>query len=93
MPRIEAGLWTILPLLVGLSLSENDEELARGVTLVAAASKYSRDEGMEEKWFLPVLERNERKARMALGDDAYDVAVHTGDALSRDDAIEIALSS
>ncbi len=93
MPRIEAGLWTILPLLlVGLSLSESDEELARGVTLVAAASKYTRDEGMEETWFLPVLERNERKARTTLGDNGYDAAVRIGEALSRDDAIVFALS-
>lgn len=51
MPQIEAGPWMVYSLLlVGLSMSENDEELARGVTLVAAASRYIRDEGIEERW-------------------------------------------
>ena len=39
-----------------------------------------------------VRERNERKARVTLGDDGYDAAVRAGEALSRDDAIELALS-
>ena len=34
----------------------------------------------------------ERKARMTLEDDGYDAAVRTGEALSRDEAIELALS-
>jgi len=84
MPRIETGIWTILPLLlVGLAISGDDDELARGVTLVAAASKYTRDESMEETWFVSVLERKERRARPRLGDDGYDAAVRAGEALSR----------
>jgi hypothetical protein len=79
-------------LLVGLSMSENDEALRRGVTLVAAALKYARDESMGETWFRPVLERNEREARTRLGDEGYDAAVRAGEALSRDEAIELALS-
>jgi predicted ATPase len=93
LPRIETGQYTILPLLlVGLSMSENDEALRRGVTLVAAALKYARDESMGETWFRPVLERNEREARTRLGDEGYDAAVRAGEALSRDEAIELALS-
>jgi hypothetical protein len=39
-----------------------------------------------------VLERNEREARTRLGDEGYDAAVRAGEALSRDEAIELALS-
>jgi hypothetical protein len=93
MPQIEAGPWMVYPLLlVGLSMSENDEELARGVTLVAAASRYIRDEGIEGRWFVPVLERNEIAACAALGDSGYEARVQIGGALSRSEAIELALS-
>lgn len=39
-----------------------------------------------------MLERFEHDARAALGDAGYDAAVRAGEALSRDDAIALALS-
>ena len=60
---------------------------------MTAALKHFRDEGMpEDFWVRLMRERNERKARIALGDDGYEAAVRAGEALSRDDAIELALT-
>ena len=39
-----------------------------------------------------MLERFENDARAALGDEGYDAAVRAGGAMSRDEAIELALS-
>ena len=39
-----------------------------------------------------VLDRIEKNARAALGDEGYETAVRSGEALARDEAIELALS-
>ena len=95
MPPIEAGggqqlTWPVL--ILGLSACMGGDS-GRGITLIAAARKQSREDGRtEEAWLGPVLERIEPQARAALGDDGYDTAVQIGEALSLDDAIELALS-
>ena len=93
MPR-DIGAIAMWPVfLVGLVVCESGLEVGRGVTLVTAALKQSRDEGMpEDFWVRLMRERNEREARITLGDDGYEAAVRAGEALSRDDAIELALS-
>ncbi len=64
-----------------------------GITLVSAAVRLYHDNGFVlESWTPSVLERLEMKARASLGDDAHDAAVRAGEALSRDDAIDLALS-
>ena len=69
------------------------ESPATACRLIAAARQQLREDGLtEDVWLGPVLERIEPQARAALGDDGYDTAVQIGEALSRDDAIELALS-
>jgi tetratricopeptide (TPR) repeat protein len=64
-----------------------------GITLVSAAVRLYHENGLVlESWTPSVLERFESNARATLGDDAYDAAVRSGKALSRDEAIELALS-
>ena len=95
MPPIEAVggqalTWPVL--ILGLSICVGGDS-GRGITLIAAARKQLREDGLtEDAWLGPVLERIEPQARAALGDDGYDTAVQIGEALSRDDAIELALS-
>ena len=77
---------------VGLSLCGRGD-FGRGVTLIAAARRQLREDSLtEDAWVAPVLERIEIAARAALGDDAYEAAVRAGEALTRDEAIELALS-
>jgi hypothetical protein len=45
-----------------------------------------------EPWSVPILERFEGNARAALGDEGYEAAVRAGETLSREEAIELALS-
>jgi predicted ATPase/class 3 adenylate cyclase len=64
-----------------------------GITLVSAAVRLFQENGLVlESWTPSVLERFESDARATLGDDAHDAAVRSGKALSRDEAIELALS-
>ena len=64
-----------------------------GVTLVSAAVRLYHETGFVlESWTPSVLEHFETDARTALGDDAHDAAVRAGEALSRDEAIALALS-
>jgi len=53
----------------------------------------NRENGVAE-WALGrlVLDRIETNARAALGDEGYEAAARRGEALSRDEAIEFALS-
>jgi hypothetical protein len=64
-----------------------------GVSLISAARRTYREygvaEGAIEQAVLGSIERNTRKA---LGDDGYEAAVRRGEALARDEAIELALS-
>jgi predicted ATPase len=77
---------------VGLSLCGSGD-FDRGVTLIAAARKQLREASLtEDAWVAPVLERIEIAARALLEDDGYEARVQIGEALSRDEAIELALS-
>jgi hypothetical protein len=94
MPQMEMNsgqlMWPVLTL--GLSACASGDS-GRGITLIAAERKQLREDGLtEDSWLGPVLERIEPQARAALGDDRYEAAVRAGEALSRDDAIELALS-
>jgi predicted ATPase len=94
MPQMEMNsgqlMWPVLTL--GLSACASGDS-GRGITLIAAERKQLREDGLtEDSWLGPVLERIEPQARAALGDDRYEAAVRAGEVLSRDDAIELALS-
>ena len=90
MPQIEAGQWPVL--ILGLSACASGD-FGRGITLIARARKQLREDGLtEDAWLGPVVERIEPQARAALGDDRYEAAVSAGEALSREEAIELALS-
>jgi predicted ATPase/class 3 adenylate cyclase len=76
---------------VGLSVCGSGD-FGRGITLVTAALGHYREAGIVlEAWMRPVLERFENSARAALGDGGYEAAVHAGEALARDEAIDLAL--
>ena len=91
---IENAGRTATDLLFSLTLSLcGYGDSVRGITLVTAAARFYGEHGVVlEPWSLPVLERFEHDARAALGDAGYDAAVRAGEALSRDDAIALALS-
>jgi len=63
-----------------------------GVKLVSAARRMNRESGVAE-WALGrlVLDRIETNARAALGDEGYEAAARRGEALTREEAIELAL--
>lgn len=68
-------------------------ETALGVTLVSAALREYREDGMDiERWGHVQMERFERASRQALGDDGYEAAVREGEALSDQEASQLALS-
>ena len=91
---IENAGRTATDLLFGLALSLcGSGDSVRGITLVTAAVRFYGEHGIVlEPWSLPLLERFEHDARAHIGDDGYDAAVRAGEALSRDDAIALALS-
>jgi tetratricopeptide (TPR) repeat protein len=77
---------------VGLAVCGSGDP-GKGMTLVTAALRQYREAGIVlQAWMRPVLERFANSARVALGDEGYDAVVHAGEALSRDEAIELALS-
>ena len=81
-----------LLLFLGWAVSARGQT-ALGVTLVSAALREYREDGMDiEPWGQVQLERLERTSRHALGDDAYDAAVREGEALSDAEANELGLS-
>lgn len=52
-----------------------------------------REEGVAEEAFTQTaLSRIEKSARAALGDEGYETAVRSGEALLRDEAVGLALS-
>ena len=64
-----------------------------GVQLVSAAMRECREDGISlERWMDAQMERFERSARRALGNDGYDAAVLLGEALSDDAANQLALT-
>jgi predicted ATPase/class 3 adenylate cyclase len=77
---------------VGLAECESGN-LDLGITLVSAAMRLFHESGfVPASWTPFVVERFESNVRATLGDDAHDAAVSAGEALSRDEAIELALS-
>jgi predicted ATPase len=76
---------------IGISLCGRGEA-GSGIRLVSAARRMYREDGVAE-WALEqaVLDRVEKSARAGLGDEGYEAAVRSGEALSRDEAIELAL--
>lgn len=68
-------------------------EAGSGISLVSAARRMYREDGVaEETYTQAVLGRIEKRARAALGDEGYETAVRNGEAFARDEAIELALS-
>ena len=63
-----------------------------GMSLVTAARRMYREDGVTEDALSEVLGRIEKSARAALGDEGYEAAVRSGEPLARDEAIELALS-
>ena len=78
-------------LTIGSALRETGEADI-GAKLVSASRRISRENGVAE-WALGrlVLDRTETNARAALGDEGYEAAVRKGEAMARDEAIELAL--
>ena len=77
---------------IGLSLCGRGDA-GSGISLVSAARRMYREDGVAEEAFAQaVLGRIEKSARAALGDEGYEAAVRSGEALTRDEAIELALS-
>ena len=68
-------------------------EAGSGTTLVSVARRMYREDGIAEEDFTrAVLHRIEKSARSALGNEDYEAAVGSGELLTRDEAIELALS-
>ena len=77
---------------IGISLCGRGD-VGSGISLVSAARRMYREAGVAE-WAVEqaVLGRIEQGARAGLGDEGYEAAVRSGEALSRDEAIELALT-
>ena len=77
---------------IGISLCGRGDA-GSGISLVSAARRMYREDGIAE-WALEqaVLGRIAASARAALGDEGYETAVRSGEARSREHAIELALS-
>lgn len=77
---------------IGISLCGRGDA-GSGISLVTAARRMYREHGVSEVAIeQTILGRIEKSARAALGDEGYEAAVRSGEALSRDEAIELALS-
>ena len=62
-------------------------------TLVSVARRMYREDGIaEEVLTRAILHRIEKIARSALDDEDHEAAVRRGELLTRDEAIELALS-
>jgi hypothetical protein len=77
-----------------IGLSESGRGEARsGVRLISAARRMYREDGIAEEVFTrSALRRSESGARTVLGNEDYETAARSGEAMSRDEAIELALS-
>ena len=85
--------WVADPLFsIGISLCGRGDADA-GISLVTAARRIYRDDGVAE-WAMQqaAFGRIGESAQAALGHEGYETAVRTGEDLSRDEAIELALS-
>ncbi|HLX32034.1 MAG TPA: AAA family ATPase [Gaiellaceae bacterium] len=88
-----APAWDCL-FIVGLSLCGRDDP-ATGISLISATLQMWRVAGVtmaEEPFTQTLLSRAEKSARTVLGDDGYEAAVRAGEALTRDEAMELGLS-
>ena len=76
---------------IGISLCGRGDADS-GISLVSAARRMYREDGIAE-WNIEqtIIGRIQKSARAALGDEGYEAAVRSGEALSRDEAIELAL--
>ena len=78
---------------IGLSLCGRGDA-GSGTSLVSAARRMYREDGVAEEDFTQrALSRIEKSARATLGDEGYETAVRKGEAMARDEAIELALSA
>ncbi len=78
-------------LVLGWAASARGETTV-GVKLVSTALREYREDGISlERWVHVQMERFERSCREALGDAEYEDAVRAGEALSNEEAIELAL--
>jgi tetratricopeptide (TPR) repeat protein len=84
--RVGDGLWNIGLIFGGLGDYET------GVTLVSAGRRLNEEQGLGLEADRLHLERFEIRARQALTADTYDAAARAGEALSIEEAIELALS-
>jgi len=85
--------WVADPLFsIGISLCGRGDADA-GISLVTAARRMYRDDGVAE-WAMQqaAFGRIGESAQAALGHEGYETAVRTGEDMSRDEAIELALS-
>jgi predicted ATPase/class 3 adenylate cyclase len=80
---------------IGLSQCGRGEAAGSGISLVSAARRVWHVSGVavaEEPFAQALLGRVEKGARASLGDEGYETAVRKGEAMARDEAIELALS-
>jgi tetratricopeptide (TPR) repeat protein len=88
----ESGWLTDALFMIGLS-SCGRGEAGSGISLVSAARRMYREDGIAEEAFTQAaLGRIEKSARAALGDDGYETAVRRGEAMSRDEVVDLGLS-
>jgi predicted ATPase len=79
---------------IGVSLCGRGDP-APGISLISATCQMWRAAGVavaEQALTQALLDRAEKSARTALGDDGYEAAVKAGEALTRDEAIALGLS-
>jgi tetratricopeptide (TPR) repeat protein len=87
----ESGWLVDALFIIGLSLC-GKADASSGISLVSAARRMYREDGIAEEDFTQkALSRIEKSARAALGDVGYEAAVRSGEAMSRDDAVELAM--
>jgi tetratricopeptide (TPR) repeat protein len=88
----ESGWTPDFLFVIGIS-SCGGGDAGSGTTLVSVARRMYREDGIaEEVLTRAVLNRIEKSARSGLGDEDYEAAVRSGELLTRDEAIELALS-
>lgn len=94
--RDETQIGVVWDCLVNIGLSQCGRgDAASGMSLISAAVRVYHVSGVgvtEEPFFQALLGRVEKDARAALGDEGYEAAVRGGEALERDEAIELGLS-
>jgi tetratricopeptide (TPR) repeat protein len=90
--EMESGWLSDALFSIGLSLCGRGDA-GSGTSLVSAARRMYREDGVAEEDFTQrALSRIEKSARATLGDEGHETAVRKGEAMARDEAIELALS-